>query len=117
MLPSASKIDIREYRDANGRNPFGEWFRRLSAEAAKKVTTALFRVSLGNFSNAKSVGSGVCELKVNFGPGYRVYFGTEEERIIVLLRGGTKQGQQNDIRVALEYWDDHKRMKKQKDEE
>ena len=88
----------------------------MNAEAAKKVTTALYRVALGNFPNAKSVSSGVHELKVNFGPGYRVYFGTEGERIIVLLCGGTKQGQQDDIRVAFEYWDDHKRMKNQKDE-
>jgi len=58
---------------------FREWYDRLNAEAARKVTTALYRVGLGNFSNAKSVGAGVYECKLNFGPGYRVYFGKEGE--------------------------------------
>jgi putative addiction module killer protein len=86
-------------------------------EAARKVTTALYRVGLGNFSNAKSVGAGVYECKINFGPGYRVYFGKEGEQIVILLSGGTKQRQHSDIRLALERWDDYKQRKKQQKEE
>ena len=71
------------------------------------------RVGLGNFSNAKSVGAGVYECKINFGPGYRVYFGKEGEQIVILLGGGTKQRQQNDIKLALERWEDYKLRKKQ----
>jgi putative addiction module killer protein len=106
-------VDIREYNDRGGHSPFREWYDRLNAEAARKVTTALYRVGLGNFSNAKSVGAGVYECKINFGPGYRVYFGKEGEQIVILLGGGTKQRQQNDIRLALERWEDYKQRKKQ----
>jgi putative addiction module killer protein len=91
-----------------------EWYDRLNAEAARKVTTALYRVGPGNFSNAKSVGAGVYECKINFGPGYRV--GKEGEQIVILLSGGTKQRQQSDIRLALERWEDYKQRKKQQKE-
>jgi len=111
-------IEIREYHDRGGRSPFREWYDRLSPEAARKVTTALYRVSLENLSKSKSVGSGVHECRINFGPGYRVYFGKAGERIVILLGGGTKQRQQNDIQLALERWEDYKQRKKwQKEEE
>lgn len=109
-------VDIREYHDRGGHSPFREWYDRLNAEAARRVTTALYRVGLGNFSNAKSVGAGVYECRINFGPGYRVYFGREGEQIVILLGGGTKQRQQNDIRLALERWEDYKQRKKQQKE-
>ena len=111
-------VDIREYLDAGGRSPFGEWRSRLDAEARRKVTTALYRVGLGNFSNAKGVGSGVFECRIHFGPGYRVYFGKDGERIVILLGGGTKQRQQNDIHLAHERWQDYKlRAREKKPEE
>lgn len=106
-------LDIREYRDRGSRSPFREWFDKLNSEASRKVTTALYRIGLGNFSNAKSVGAGVYECRINFGPGYRVYFGKEGEQIVILLGGGTKQRQQNDISLALERWQDYKLRKKQ----
>jgi putative addiction module killer protein len=109
-------VDIREYHDRGGHSPFREWYDRLNAEAARKVTTALYRVGQGNFSNAKSVGAGVYECKINFGPGYRVYFGKEGEQVIILLGGGSKQRQQNDIKVVLERWEDYKHRKKQQKE-
>jgi putative addiction module killer protein len=107
---------LREYHDKNGFSPFREWYDRLNAEAARKVTSALYRMGLGNFSNAKSVGAGVYECKINFGPGYRVYFGKEGEQILILLGGGTKQRQQNDIKLALERWQDYKQRKKRQTE-
>lgn len=109
-------VDIREYTDRGGHIPFREWYDILNAEAARKVTTALYRIGLGNFSNVKSVGAGVYECKINFGPGYRVYLGKEGEQIVILLGGGTKQRQQNDIKVALERWEDYKQRKKQQKE-
>lgn len=81
------------------------------------MTTALYRVGLGNFSHAKSVGAGVFKCRINFGPGYRVYFGRDSERIVILLGGGTKQRQETDIRRALSRWHDFKRRKKQRREE
>jgi putative addiction module killer protein len=109
-------VDIREYQDRGSHSAFRAWYDRLNAEAARKVTTALYRLGLGNFSNAKSVGAGVYECKINFGPGYRVYFGKDGEQIVILLGGGTKQRQQNDIKLALERWADHKQRRKQQKE-
>ncbi|MFI5072334.1 MAG: type II toxin-antitoxin system RelE/ParE family toxin [Terriglobales bacterium] len=118
MLPSSAMIDIREYHDRDDHSPFREWLDKLNSEAAQKVTKALYRVGLGNFSNIKGVGAGVFECKIHFGPGYRVYFGRDGEQIVILLGGGTKQRQQNDIRLALRRWEDYKRRKQeQKDEE
>ncbi len=105
-------IEVREYRDRSGRSPFREWFDGLNAEAARKVTTALYRVGLGNFSNVKGVGSGGYECRIDFGPGYRMYFGKDGASLVILLGGGTKQRQQNDITLALARWEDYKRRKK-----
>jgi putative addiction module killer protein len=80
------------------------------------VTTAVSGVGGGDFSNPKSVGAGVYECNINFGPGYRVYFGKEGEQIVILLGGGTKQRQQNDINLALERWEDYKQRKNQQKE-
>ncbi len=113
MLPSSLPIEIREYLDHAGRNPFHEWFEALNSEAAQKVTVALYRVALGNFSNVRGVGSGVFECKIHFGPGYRAYFGKDGERIVIVLGGGTKKTQQSDIALAIRRWDDYKRRKKQ----
>lgn len=65
-------VAIREYQDRGAHSPFRDWYNGLNAEVGRKVATALYRVGLGNFSNAKSVGGGVYECKINFGPGYRV---------------------------------------------
>jgi phage-related protein len=70
----------------------------------------------GELLNAKSVGAGVYECKINFCPGYRVYFGKEGEQVVILLGGGTKQLQQNDIKRAVERWEDYKRRTKQEKE-
>lgn len=107
-------MEIREYREADGCSPFGEWRGGLDAGPRQRVTTAVLRIGLGNFSNVKGVGGGVFECKINFGPGYRVYFGKDGEEIVILLGGGTKQRQQNDIQVALGRWEDYKERKKQR---
>lgn len=85
----------------------------LNPTAAAKVVIALTRLSQGNFSNVRSVGSGVHEYKIDFGPGYRIYFGREGERSILLLGGGTKKRQQKDIADALSRWQDYKQRRKQ----
>lgn len=105
-------IDIREYVLRDGRSLFGKWFNRLTSEAAQRVTTALYRIGLGNFSNVKGVGGGVFECRINYGPGYRVYFGKDGEQIVILLCGGTKQRQNDDVALAREYWLDYKRQKR-----
>ena len=105
------KVEIREYLDSAGRSPFGRWFEDLDATAAAKVTTALARVEQGNFSNVKGVGAGVFEYRIDFGPGYRVYFGKDGDILVIVVGGGTKKRRAQDIALALERWGDYKQRK------
>ena len=73
----------------------------------------LNRVRLGNFGDCKSVGGGVEELRIDFGPGYRIYFGRDGDRVVILLGGATKKRQNKDIQDARVCWADYKRRKKQ----
>ena len=91
---------------------FSEWFDGLDSASAAKVAIALARMEKGNFSKVEGVGSGVFEYKIDFGPGYRIYFGKEGESLVILLGGGTKKRQQQDIAAAQEFWTDYKRRKK-----
>lgn len=106
-------IEIREYLDTQGRSPYARWFDRLNARAAAKVATALARMEQGNLSNAKSVGGGVSEYRIDFGPGYRVYFAKDGDTLIILLGGGTKKRQQKDIEAAQDLWREYKQRKRQ----
>jgi putative addiction module killer protein len=103
---------IREFV-REGLSPFGRWFDDLDSIAASKVTTALYRLQYGNFSNVRSVGSGVSECKIDFGPGYRIYFGKDGNTIVILLTGGTKKTQSKDIEKAKTFWQEYKAGKKQ----
>lgn len=98
-----------------GRSPFGRWFEDLNAEAAAKVTSAIARLELGNFSNVKGVGGGVFECRVDFGPGYRVYFGKDGDTLVILVAGGTKKRQQADVTAAQRRWSDYKIRKAQEE--
>lgn len=105
-------IEIAEYSDDSGHNPFGRWFDGLKPEAAARVVTALTRIEEdGNFGDHKSVGKGVRELRIHKGPGYRVYFAMDGNTLVILLGGGTKKRQQQDIIDALDCWSDYKRRK------
>lgn len=104
-------IEVREYLGAEGRSPFGRWFKSLNVQAASKVATALERIADGNLSSVKSVGAGVLEYKIDFGPGYRIYFGRDGDRIVILLAGGSKARQKQDISNAKKYWDDYRERK------
>src|SRR5579863_1320961 len=106
-------IEVREYLGPSGGSPFADWFARLDPKAAAKVATALIRLAASNFSNVKGVGSGVFEYRIDFGPGYRIYFGKDGERLVIVLGGGTKKRQQHDINAALANWQDYKRRKKE----
>lgn len=104
-------VELVVYQDAAGSQPFTYWFDDLDIHAAAKITTALHRMLAGNFSDAKSVGSGVMERRIDWGPGYRIYYGRDGERLVILLAGGTKQRQQRDIAEAQARWADYKRRK------
>lgn len=111
MLPFSSHAEVLEYLDPEGKSPFHLWFEGLPAEAAAKVNTATTRVSFGNFSNVDGVGTGVFEYRIDFGPGYRIYFGKAGTRRILLLGGGTKKRQQRDIDAAKARWEEYRQRK------
>jgi putative addiction module killer protein len=114
LLPSGleqATVSVREYVDPSGRSCFGDWLAELNSTAAAKVTTALYRVTQGNFSNVKGVGAGVYEYKIDFGPGYRIYFGKDGDRVVILLGGGTKRRQSASIAAAQSAWARYKQSK------
>jgi putative addiction module killer protein len=105
-------MEVLEYLDAAGQSPYQDWFGNLDARAAAKVTIAVTRIELGNLSNVKGVGAGVQVFRIDFGPGYRIYFGSDVDRLVILLAGGTKSRQQKDIATAQKRWADYKKRKK-----
>lgn len=98
------KYEIREYNDEQERSPFATWFNKLDAAAAARVDRYIRRIENGNFGNSKAVGGGVQELKIDFGPGYRVYYGRDRQRLVILLAGGSKRKQSADIEAAKKRW-------------
>jgi putative addiction module killer protein len=104
-------VSIEEYV-SEGSNPFRRWFDSLNVQAAAGVTAAIARLSEGNTSNVKPIGEGAAELKINRGPGYRVYFGRDGKVLVILLGGGTKRRQHDDIDAALRRWRDYKKRKR-----
>ncbi len=107
------KLRIVEYL-REGKSLFERWFNSLDAVPAAKVTVALYKLELGNFSNAKPVGKGVMEHRIDSGPGYRIYFGKEGNRRIILLGGGSKRTQNKDIVKAQASWLQYKAEKNHK---
>jgi putative addiction module killer protein len=105
-------LEIRYYLARDGRSPFEGWFASLDPTARAKVTVAIARLEQGNLSNAKGIGEGVLEYRINFGPGYRVYFGRDGGTLVILLTGGTKRRQQRDISAAIEMWADYRQRKR-----
>ena len=103
-------FQILELLREDGTSPYAEWFGRLDAAAATKVTTATVRMEQGNLSNVKWF-RGIGEYRIDWGSGYRIYLVKDGLKIIVLLGGGTKKGQQKDIERALALWEDYKRRK------
>lgn len=91
----------------------GGLVRDARCHGSRKSDDRTPRLELGNFSNVKGVGGGVFEYRVDFGPGYRIYFGKDGESIVILLGGGTKKRQDRDIASAHERWADYKKRKTQ----
>ncbi len=103
--------EVLQYETVDAACPFADWFKDLEPRAAAKVRTAIARIETGNLGDVKPVGEGVSERRIDFGPGYRVYFGQDGQRLVILLIGGTKKRQQRDIKQAKAYWQDYKQRK------
>ena len=96
------------FLDRNGKAPFEVWLISLKdIQGRAIIRKRLNRVRLGNLGDAKTVGGGVMELRIDFGPGYRVYFGEDGSRIVVLLCGGDKASQSKDIESAKKFWTEY----------
>lgn len=108
----APRLRVAEYVDEEGRSAYASWFDSLNAPAAAKVAAALYQFAAGNLSNVKSVGSGVLERRIDFGPGYRIYFGRDGAALVVLLGGSAKQRQAEAISAAKERWSDYRRRRR-----
>ena len=101
---------LQIYETDDGQVPFSEWLASLKNRKARGIIrTRLNRVRLGLLGDTKSVGEGVQELRISFGPGYRVYFAQDGDTLIILLCGGDKKTQSRDIECAKEYWKDYRR--------
>jgi putative addiction module killer protein len=101
--------EIQTYETLEDRSPFEEWLDTMRDSQGKaKIKARLQRLALGNLGDCKSVGEGVSELRIDFGPGYRVYFAEKGSTIVLLLCGGDKSTQERDIRKAKAYWTEYR---------
>lgn len=102
-------MQIEIYKDSEGKCPFKDWLTGLKDKRAQlKVDKRLSQLELGNMGDFKSLGGGLLELRIHFGPGYRVYCFKEGQKLIILLSGGDKATQQKDIEKARIYLEDYR---------
>lgn len=104
----AKPKQVQSYATLEGKIPFDDWLKSLKdKKAIARILQRIDRVSLGNFGDCRSVGKGVFELRMHFGPGFRVYFGVANEQLIILLSAGDKGSQKKDIDTAQRYWKEY----------
>lgn len=107
--------DIDIYKTYTGKEPYTEWQKNLDKCTSSRIDARFAKIrQTGNFGVHKPVGEGVFELKFDFGPGYRIYFGFEDDKLLILLCGGHKGTQQSDIIKAKKYWREYKEGKNEK---
>jgi putative addiction module killer protein len=102
---SDTPYSLRYYLDDNGEAPFIKWLTSLrDRNAHARISARLNRIKLGGFGDVKALGDGVYELRIDYGPGYRVYYAMDGATIVLLLIGGDKDTQKRDIKLAKSYW-------------
>ena len=105
-------MDVRHYLTVSGADPYQEWLNKLKDLPGRvAILRRVDRVAAGNFGEHKFCQAGVWELKIDVGPGYRVYYAQEGKTIVVLLCGGAKRTQAADIKTAVRYWRDYQRRR------
>ena len=108
-MTEATPFELEVFETRDGKSPFTDWLRALrDRRAVARIRVRLARIRIGNFGDVEPVAGAVHELKIDHGPGYRVYFGRSGNRVVLLLCGGTKKTQQRDIDRAKQYWDDYR---------
>ncbi|SRR5216684_3818654 len=105
-MVEARRRELRNYVDEKRHEPFQDWLDDLDSVTRNVIQARLIRVSRGNFGDCQGVGEGVSEFRIDWGPGFRVYFGQDGDAVI-LLTGGTKRTQMKDIATAKNYWRDY----------
>lgn len=105
------EIEIKIYQDQAGKEPFSNWLLKLDSKTQDIIIRRLNRVREGNFGDCKNLGNEIYELRFFFGSGYRIYFGKEKKTIVILLCGGDKTSQSNDIKKAKQYWRNYNEKK------
>jgi putative addiction module killer protein len=109
--------DIRRYLNEDGKDILQSWLSKLKDRAARiAIDRRINRLELGNFGDHKPCRDGVWELRVDFGPGYRIYYARSGEKVVLLLCGGDKRTQDKDIAKACSYWQDWRRRSENEDE-
>ena len=101
------EIDIEIYETATGKRPFETWMKAKEIHTRAKIHTRVDRLRLGNFGDCKTLQEGVCELRIHYGPGIRIYYGKIGNKVVLLLCGGDKSSQTSDIAKAKEYLKDY----------
>ena len=113
-------FDLKAYVTPSGSSPYDEWFSSLDAVTARRILQNVLRMAVGNFANCKPIESarvrGVFERVIDFGPGYRVYYGLDGATVVLLLVGGSKRTQRRDVAKALTYWQEYNNRKEPSNE-
>jgi len=111
-MKEVKQLKIQDYNTKSSRNPFRDWVKRLRDTKARSIIRdRIYRISNANFGDYKQLNFGVYEIRIHYGPGYRVYFGKDEDVVVILLCGGDKRSQKRDINKAKEYWNDYNQRK------
>ncbi len=109
----AQPREIQIYRTPNGREPFTDWLESIrDLKTQTRIQARLDRLETGNLGDCRSIGEGAFELRLQFGPGYRIYFGEVDQTIVLVLCGGDKSSQVRDIEQAKAYWREYKESQK-----
>ena len=104
VVKPARPYQVLEFLTAGSRSAYREWLDGLEMTVRARIQARILRFETGNLGDYRAVGDGVCESRVDFGPGYRVYFGFERAQVVVLLGGGDKRTQKRYIRSAKANW-------------
>ena len=105
-------VQVFHYITRDGRDRFGEWLSKQNINVVARIQQRIDRMSRGNFGDHRGLDSGLSELRIDYGPGYRVYYGRDGHNIVILLAGGTKKRQDRDIEQARIHWKAYKQEKR-----